>query len=102
MAIKKTIDVKKVSKLANLPLSKQEVDTFQKQLSSIIAFIEQLNEVDTKDVKPTSQTTGLENVTRLDLVKAETNLDQAKAISGTEEVHNGYFVVPAILTKEDK
>ena len=55
--------------------------------------------MDTKDVEPTSQTTGLTNVTRSDEVVTGNILTQDDALSGTDNAHNGYFKVPAILSE---
>jgi aspartyl-tRNA(Asn)/glutamyl-tRNA(Gln) amidotransferase subunit C len=89
-----------VAKLANLKLSKKEVIKFQKQLSEVIECFEELKEVNTSSIEPTSQTTGLNNVSRKDEIQHKDSLSQKEALSGTEEVHNGYFKVPAILLKE--
>ncbi len=89
------IDVKKVAKLANLPIQKEDVEKFEKQLSSILDYIKKLEEVDTKNVEPTSQVTGLENVTRED--EASPSLSQEEALVNTKDKHNGMFKVKAIL-----
>lgn len=60
------IDVVKVAKLANLPLTSAEEKKFGKQLASILDYMEVLNKVDTSNVEPTSQVTGLKNVMRED------------------------------------
>ncbi len=90
-------DVKHVAKLANLPLPDSEIKKFQSQLSSVLGYIAELSEVDTKDVQPTNQTTGLENVFRDDEIDPTRILLQKDALSGTEETHNGFFVVPMVL-----
>lgn len=95
-----TSDVKHVAKLANLSLTASELKKFQKQLSSVINYIDELQEVQTKDVEPTSQTTGLENVFREDVIDITSILSQESALSGTEKVHNGYFVVPMVLEEK--
>ena len=92
-------DVLHVAKLAKLDLTDKEVDKFESQLSSVIDFISQLEEIDTKDVEPTTQTTGLENIYRDDEIKKENCLAQDAATSGTDEIHNGYFKVDAILSE---
>lgn len=92
------IDVKHVAKLANLPLSSKEEKKFEKQLSSILDYVEQLNSVDTKDVDITSQVTNLENVTRED--KPDLSLDQEEALLNTKSKHNGFFKVGMILGNE--
>lgn len=92
-----TEDVIHVAKLANLSLSDSEVEKFQKQLSDIVEYISELNSVDTTGVEPTSQSTGLENVTRNDEIETDDILSVDQATSSTENTHNGYFKVKAIL-----
>jgi len=77
-------EVLHVAKLAKLDLTSEEVTKFQKQLSKIVDYISQLSEVDTSNLEPTSQTTGLENVFRSDELKQE-GLTQEEALSGTEQ-----------------
>lgn len=60
------IDVRHVAKLANLPLSSDEEEKYSKQLSEILEYVEKLNQVDTSNVEPAYNVTGLENVTRED------------------------------------
>lgn len=90
-------DVSHVAKLAKLDLTKEELEKFRDQLSKIITYFEHLEEVDTSKVEPTSHTAGLENVRRDDVVEIKDNLSVDEALSGTEKVHNGYFVVPMVL-----
>jgi len=92
-------DVLHVAKLANLNLTDAEISVFLPQLSSIVEFVGQLNEVDTNGVEPTTQTTGLENVLREDVVGVNTSLSQDEATSGTDNTYNSYFKVKAILTE---
>lgn len=92
------IDVSHVAKLANLPLSVEEKKKFEKQLNEIVAYVEKLNEVDTKNVEITSQVTGLENFTREDTPAP--SLTQEEVLSGTKSKHNGFFKIDAILDSE--
>lgn len=89
-------DVKHIADLSNLVLTDEEIAKFTPQLDKIIEFVSTLNEVDTKDIEPTSQTTGLTNVLREDVVKSENSLTQEEALSNTDG-HNGFFKVKAIL-----
>ncbi|HEC21171.1 MAG TPA: Asp-tRNA(Asn)/Glu-tRNA(Gln) amidotransferase subunit GatC [Candidatus Peregrinibacteria bacterium] len=59
-------EVLHIAKLARLKLSSPEVEKFSTQLSGILDYMEILKEVDTTDVKPTSQVTGLTNITQED------------------------------------
>lgn len=89
------IDIKHVAKLANLKLKTEDEKKFEKQLNDIVAYVEKLNEVNTKDVEITSQVTGLENVMREDTPAQ--SLTQEEILSGTKSKHNGLFKVDAIL-----
>ncbi len=99
------IDVSRVAKLANLPLTQEEEKKFEKQLGEILSYIEKLNEVDTKNIESTSQVTGLENVTREDTASPslpqEEVLKNAPLRQGFEgqakEKYNGFFKVKATL-----
>ncbi len=90
------IDVKKVAKLANLTLSLDEEKEFDKQLTDIVGYIEKLNSVDTSNIEPTAQVTGLKNKTRNDDF-ADDNLSVTDALSGTKKTHNGLFVVDKLV-----
>jgi aspartyl-tRNA(Asn)/glutamyl-tRNA(Gln) amidotransferase subunit C len=90
-------DVLHVAKLAKFNLNDVEIDKFLPQLTSIIDFVSQLNEVDTTNVEPTAQVTGLENVFREGDADASICLSQDEVLNGTDEVYNGFFKVPAIL-----
>lgn len=86
-----------VAKLAKLELTDKEIEKFTPQLSKVIDYFGELAEVNTNDVEPTSQTTGLENIRREDKVKPDESLTQEEALSGSDKTHNGYFKVKAIL-----
>lgn len=99
------IDVGHVAKLANLPLTAEEKKRFEIQLSSILDYFKKLEQVDlpagkagTKEVKPTSQVTGLENVTREDVVSP--SLPQEEVLKNIKSKHNGMFKVKAILESD--
>ena len=100
MANKTTIskkDIKHVAMLARLQLTEKEIKKFESQLSSVIDYVNELNEVDTDNIKPTAQTTGLVNVFRKDTVSELQRLSQKEATSGSSKISNGYFKVPGIL-----
>lgn len=61
--------VRHVAKLARLELTDDEAERFSGQLSDILSYMEILEEVETDNVEPTSQVTGLTNVTRKDKVE---------------------------------
>lgn len=71
--------VKHIAKLARIGIDDAAAEKFSKQLSSILEYVEQLNEVNTDGVEPTSQVTGLSNVTRADEEKRFCNRDDLLA-----------------------
>ncbi|OGM12159.1 hypothetical protein A2W13_00695 [Candidatus Woesebacteria bacterium RBG_16_36_11] len=93
-------DISHIADLAKLNLNSHEIVKFKKQLSDIIGYVSHLKEVETSNVEPTSQTTNLKDVTRDDAANSQNSLTQDEALSGTEETHNGYFKVSAILEKD--
>ena len=89
------IDVLHIAKLANLNLKKEEILKYEKQLSSILEYIEKLQKVNTGNVKETSQVTNLENVTRDDITTP--SLSQEETLANTKSKQNGLFKVKAIF-----
>ena len=61
MKLKKS-EVEKISDLARINLTEEEKKKFQKELSSILDYVDKLNEVNTDKVEPTYQVTGLRNI----------------------------------------
>ena len=95
---KKTIskeDVKNIGNLAWIRLSEKEIQKFQEQLTGIIDYVDLLNELDTKEVNPTFQVTGLKNVMREDVIKR--SLSQEDALLNAPEKMDGYFKVKKVL-----
>ncbi len=94
--VKLTIEeVRHVADLAKLGLSEEDISMFQKQLLEIVEFVGKVSEVNTENIEPTSQVTGLENVLRDDEVKP--SLSQEKVLQNAPRIHNGYFIVDAIF-----
>lgn len=83
-------EVEHIAKLANLPLSQKEKSQFQKQLAETIEYINHLQEVETKDLPPTSQVTGKTNELREDEVVP--GLSQEEALRNAPRRYQGYFV----------
>ena len=87
--------VKHVAQLAKLKLSAKEVKKFQKQLSEILDYVHQLDQLKTDKVAPISQTTGLQNVFRED--KSRPSLSQEEVLSGAKKKQKGFFEVKAVF-----
>jgi aspartyl-tRNA(Asn)/glutamyl-tRNA(Gln) amidotransferase subunit C len=88
-------EIEHIALLARLSLSVEEKDLFGHQLSSILDYMEKLNELDTRDIEPTSHVLPLSNVMRDDLPVASIPREDAllNAPSHTEK----FFRVPKIV-----
>lgn len=85
------------SKLANLPLTKNQNSKFNRQLAEIVTFVDRLKKVKTKKVEFREKTPSVfPNIKeREDIPKA--SLSQELVLSNAKKAKNGYFVVPAIF-----
>lgn len=88
-------DVEHVAALARLELSEQDKERFAGQLSAILKYAEQLNQLDTDDVEPTSHAMPLVNVMREDAVRPSLPID--KVLLNAPDEEDGQIKVPAVL-----
>ncbi|WP_067725252.1 Asp-tRNA(Asn)/Glu-tRNA(Gln) amidotransferase subunit GatC [Oceanobacillus damuensis] len=87
--------VKHVAHLARLAVTDEAVEKMAKELSSIIDYAEQLNELDTDGVEPTTHVLDLKNVMRKDQPKEW--ITQEDALKNAPDQKDGQFRVPSIL-----
>lgn len=88
-------NVKHVAHLARLSFSEDELETFTQQLDDIIGFAEQLNELDTENVEPTTHVLELSNVLRDDVSRDW--LTREEALKNAPEKQDGQVKVPSVL-----
>ncbi len=88
-------DVKKVSLLARLRLSDDELDTMTEQLGKIVHYIDQLSELDTADVVPMAHAVELTNVFADD--QPHESLDRDFALANAPKRDDECYRVPAVL-----
>ena len=92
--------VVKVARLARLKLSgEQEIEQRTKEMSGILSFVEQLQEVDTTGVVPLANPNDEIQRLREDTTDdGDTgNSGSAQVLSNAPESNSGYFVVPKII-----
>lgn len=87
--------VKHVAHLARLAVTEDEAAELTKELGAIIDFAEQLNELDTENVEPTTHVLDMKNVMRKDEPKA--TITQEEALQNAPDKKDGQFRVPAIM-----
>jgi len=88
-------EVENVANLARLVFDEEEKKKLAGQLGRILDYIEQLNELDTEDVEPTSHVIPMKNVVRPDVVRPSLTRDDALANAPNDV--DGLFEVPKIV-----
>jgi aspartyl-tRNA(Asn)/glutamyl-tRNA(Gln) amidotransferase subunit C len=89
-------DVLKLARLARLDLTDEEVEKYRTELSEILQYVEQLQDVDVSGLKPTNQVTGLTNVTRADKVR-DYGYQPADLLKNVPAVKDGQIKVKRTL-----
>ncbi|MGX9136128.1 Asp-tRNA(Asn)/Glu-tRNA(Gln) amidotransferase subunit GatC [Rummeliibacillus sp. JY-2-4R] len=90
-------EVMHVANLARLAITEDEAKKFAAQLAAITDFAEQLNELDTTNVEPTTHVLPLVNVLREDV--AVKGLDRDVMMKNVKEQQDGLVKVPPIITE---
>lgn len=85
--------VKKIAGLAKMEIKESELGKYADQLSSILGYVEKLNEIDVEDAGYKSHV-DMKNVMREDIAGNAINNDEAVSQARNK---NGYFVVPAVI-----
>lgn len=94
-------DVHHIATLSNIPISEAEEESLAKGFTTVIEVINKLDTVDTKNVEPTHQVTGLTNVLREDVVDEARQFTQEQALANAPKTHDGYVMVDQILENND-
>lgn len=89
-------ETKRIAKLAKLDVGEEETESFSGQLSSILDFVQKLETLETKEIKPLSNVTGKKNIFRED--KVDVCLTQEECLQNAGGKYKGYFKVKAVLT----
>lgn len=88
-------DVKKIAHLARLNLSDADVAVYAPQLSRIIEFIEQMNQIDTATIAPQAHPFDLSQRMRLDAVTEPDLRNKYQKIA--PQVEAGLYLVPKVI-----
>lgn len=89
--------VNHIAELARLGLDNKEKAKIQKELSAILKFVNQLNEVKTDKVKPLAQVTGLANVMRRDEGRSRSRQETKKLLESVPDIKDDHIKVRTIL-----
>jgi aspartyl-tRNA(Asn)/glutamyl-tRNA(Gln) amidotransferase subunit C len=88
-------DVEKVSLLARLKLTEDELALMTAQLGQIVGYVEQLNELDTEEVEPMAHAVEVTNVFRPDELRE--SLPREAALANAPKADGECYLVPAVL-----
>lgn len=88
-------EIEHIALLSRLEINEEEKKLFAKQLSSILDYIDKLNELDTHDIEPTSHVIPLNNVMREDIPVPSISRDDA--LMNAPEHTKKFYRVPKII-----
>jgi aspartyl-tRNA(Asn)/glutamyl-tRNA(Gln) amidotransferase subunit C len=91
--------VEKIAHLARLEITTEQEEQFAGQLSSILQYFEQLSELDTENVLPTTRAIELSNITRKDTF--ELYSDRESLLKEAPAQEGDFFRVPQILNTDE-
>lgn len=91
--------VQKIANLARLEITSTEEEQFSEQLSGILSYFEQLSELDTQDVPPTTRAIEISNVIRDDTLQVYS--ERESLLREAPEQEGEFFRVPQILSNDE-
>lgn len=91
-------EVRKVANLARLDLTEEEIEEYRRQLSDVLEYIEQLNELALDEVEPTARAVAQTNVWREDEVQPSLAL---QAVLQNAPAHkDDQFLIQSVLSND--
>ena len=89
-------DVRHVAQLARLHLEPDEQERMAAQLDRIVAYIDQLQQVDTTGIEPLAHALG-KRTTPLRDDRARPSLDVSEALANAPDRYDPFFKVPQMI-----
>ena len=87
--------VRKIAHLSRIALADGEVEHLRGELNAILAFVEQLGEVNVEGVEPMTSVTPMRLKRRADVV-TDGNI-QAQILKNAPDAREGFFAVPKVV-----
>ena len=87
--------IKHVAKLARISLDEKKTDSLTKDLSSIFKFIEQLNEINTKNTEPLTSIINEPLRSRVDEINDGKIKDEI--LENSPKKNEEFFIVPKVI-----
>ena len=95
-------EVRHIAQLARIKLTDKEKGKFKKELSLILDYVNKLNELDTENIEPLYQTTGIVNALRPDKHRKDFEMDEElneKLIGQAPSRQDRFIKVKSVLKK---
>ncbi len=86
---------RRVAHLARIEVAEADLDHLAAELSGILGFMEQLNEVDIAGVEPMTSVTPMQMQWRADAVTEGDQRD--RVLANAPQARNGFFTVPKVV-----
>jgi aspartyl-tRNA(Asn)/glutamyl-tRNA(Gln) amidotransferase subunit C len=87
--------IKKISKLARISVTKGETDRLEKDLNSILKFVEQLKELNTDKILPIASVSDQSLTMSKDEIKKINEKDEI--LTNAPEKNSNYYIVPKVI-----
>src|SRR5262245_24599518 len=87
--------VRRLAHLARVAVADDEIEHLRGEINSILAFVEQLSEVDVEGVEPMTSVTPMVMKKRADVVTDGNNADAV--LRNAPAAENNYFLVPKVV-----
>ena len=95
MSTIKKEQVNHIAHLSRLEIQEDEVDGYIEKLEKVVDLFNELNSVDTENIKPTYHVLDLVNVFREDV--AQEGMNREEVLKNSKETEAGQFKVPTII-----
>jgi aspartyl-tRNA(Asn)/glutamyl-tRNA(Gln) amidotransferase subunit C len=90
-------DVERIAALAHLELTDEEKQLFTRQLADILAYAEQVREIDTSGVPATAHVDPAHHVERADEPRPSLTVEDAVGGAPDADLNAGLFKVPRVI-----
>jgi aspartyl-tRNA(Asn)/glutamyl-tRNA(Gln) amidotransferase subunit C len=87
--------IKKISKLARISVTNEETERLEKDLNSILKFVEQLKEINTDSISPISSVSDQSlTMNKDEVIKIN---DKEEILKNAAEKNSNYYIVPKVI-----
>ncbi len=90
-------EVRSIARLSRLALTDEEVEQATKDLSGILGHFSAIGSIDTTDVPPADDASGLKNITREDVATPNALCSAADLLERAPKINKQYVQVPGVF-----